>query len=580
MTIDVVMPKMGESVQEGKIIKWHKKPGDQVKRDDVLCDIATDKVDTEVPSAEEGTLAEILVKEGETVAVDTPIARISTDGAGTPARAQETPAATQPATAQPAPKAETTSTASVPQPAQATAPTESAASSSGSGRVEIVMPKMGESVQEGKIIKWVKKQGDKVEKDETLVEISTDKVDTEIPSPEAGVLQEIIAQTGDVVEVGKVLAYLATNSTTTASNVAKTQLAPSIQPAVNTNQNNGAKVSAPAVETQAVTTPVAGSTPPQRMSGKRFYSPLVRTIATQEKVSLEELDSIAGTGIEGRVTKSDLLAYLKNRTARPAASPAAAPTQTAKSEPQKTPPVFAPGEDVEVVEMDYVRQLISEHMVRSKRTSAHVTAVHECDVTIIEKFRAAKKDAFKAREGVSLTPTPFFIQAVAQALRDFPYVNASVDGTKIYLKKHINIGVATALPDGNLIVPVLRDADGMTITGIARALADLANRARTKKLKPDEIQGGTFTITNYGIFGSLFGAPIINQPQVAILGTGAIQKRPVVRELDGTDYIIIRSMCYLSLSHDHRLVDGMLGGKFMSRIVQLLESFDPTAAGI
>ena len=293
-------------------------------------------------------------------------------------------------------------------------------------------------------------------------------------------------------------------------------------------------------------------------------------MATSEHVSLEELDAIPGTGIDGRVTKNDLLGYLKNRTMRPAST--GAPSMP-RVEVRGTPAVVA-GEDVEVVEMDYVRQLISEHMVRSKHTSAHVTAVHECDMTKIEKFRAANKDTFKSREGFSLTPTPFIVMAVAQALREFPFVNASVDGTKIYVKKHINIGVATALPDGNLIVPVLRDADGMSITGIARGIYDLATRARNKKLKPDEIQGGTFTITNYGIFGSLFGTPIINQPQVAILGTGAIQKRPVVRELDGTDYVIIRHMQYLSLSHDHRLVDGMMGGQFMSRLTQLLENFD------
>lgn len=308
------------------------------------------------------------------------------------------------------------------------------------------------------------------------------------------------------------------------------------------------------------------------MSGKRFYSPVVRTIATQEKVSLEELDVIGGTGLDGRVTKNDLLAYLTTRGTRSVA-PTAAPAP--KIPMPKGTPAWVAGEEVEIIPMDNIRQLIAEHMVRSKNVSAHVTAVHECDFTKIEKFRAAHKDAFKKREGISLTPTPFIAHAVVKVLREFPFVNASIDGTNIIVKKKINLGMATALADGNLIVPVIRDADTLSITGIARAVNDLASRARAKKLKPDEIQGGTFTITNYGIFGSLFGTPIINQPQVAILGTGAIQKRAVVREYDGTDSIVIRSIGYLSISHDHRMVDGMMSGMFMSRLVEVLEAFDP-----
>ncbi len=558
MAIDVVMPKMGESVQEGKIIKWHKKVGDKVQRDDVLCEVATDKVDTEIPSADEGILTEILVQEGETVAVGTPIARIG--------------AANEVGSGKPAPKAAPTAAPAAAKPAPAAAPTPAASTSNGGGKIEIVMPKMGESIQEGKIIKWLKKPGDKVAQDEAILEISTDKVDTEVPSPAAGTMGDIVAKEGDVVEVGKVMAYLLSSSAVASASAP----APTPAPAVSkpTSTNGSANGSAPAPSYSPTPVAVAsGTTAPKRISGKRFYSPLVRTIATTEKVSLEELDTIPGSGIEGRVTKNDLLGYLKNRTGRPASTGVSSAPAPAKVEVRGTPAVVA-GEEVEIVEMDYVRQLIAEHMIRSKQTSAHVSAIHECDMTKIEKFRAANKDAFKAREGISLTPTPFIVKAVAQALREFKFINASIDGTKIYVKKHINIGVATALPDGNLIVPVLRDADSLSITGIARAVNDLATRARSKKLKPDEIQGGTFTITNYGIFGSLFGTPIINQPQVAILGTGAIQKRPVVRELDGTDYIIIRHMQYLSLSHDHRLVDGMMGGQFMSRLVQLLEAFD------
>ncbi len=312
------------------------------------------------------------------------------------------------------------------------------------------------------------------------------------------------------------------------------------------------------------------------MSGSRFYSPVVRTIAQSEGVSLEELDRLTGSGIGGRVTKNDLLAYLPTRTSRPAAPAAARPAPAAPRVelPHGTPAVIA-GEPVEIVPMDNVRQLIAEHMVRSKHTSPHVTAVHECDFTNIERFRAKMKDEFKRREGFSLTPTPFIAYAVVQTLREFPYINASIDGTNIVVKKNINLGMATALPDGNLIVPVVRNADSLSITGLARAVYDMAQKARSKKLKPDDIQGGTFTITNYGVFGSLFGTPIINQPQLAILGTGAIQKRAVVRELDGQDVVVVRSIGYLSISHDHRLVDGMMSGQFMSRLVQMLEAMEP-----
>jgi 2-oxoglutarate dehydrogenase E2 component (dihydrolipoamide succinyltransferase) len=461
---------------------------------------------------------------------------------------------------------------------------------------DILMPKMGESVQEGTILRWLKQPGEKVERDEIIAEISTDKVDTEIPSPAAGTLAEIVAQEGETIEVGKVIAYLSSGDDagsavtvpgaepgSPAPQPAAPAPAPAAAPAAGSNgQNGNAPTPAPQQQPVASTEP-AGPIP--RMSGGRFYSPLVRTIAETEKISVGELDAIQGTGLEGRVTKNDLLGYLKTRGTAPAAAPAQAQpaqTQPAQQQPQVqgAPAVKAVsaaprehGPDVDVVPMDRMRQLIAEHMVRSKATSPHVTEVGEADVTGLVRLREGKKEEFKKQQGINLTYTPFLVAAVAAALRENPWVNASVEGTNVLVKKRVNVGVATALPDGNLIVPVVKDADRMNITGIAHAVSDLAARARNKSLKPDEIAGGTFTLTNYGVFGLLHGAPIINQPQVAILGSGAIQKRPVVREIDGEDVILIKSMIYLSLSHDHRIVDGLLGGKFLADVIRHLEAF-------
>jgi 2-oxoglutarate dehydrogenase E2 component (dihydrolipoamide succinyltransferase) len=462
-------------------------------------------------------------------------------------------------------------------------------------RTPILMPKMGESVQEGTILRWLKQPGEHVDRDEIIAEISTDKVDTEIPSPAAGTLAEIVAQENQTVEVGATIAYLSSGSAPQKKAEAQPAPAPAQQPEPAqqpVTQAQSAQQEAPATAQQPVspwtvtgdgklqqqgTPAVANGGPVPRVSGDRFYSPLVRSIAKAEGVSVGELDAIQGSGQNGRVTKDDLLGYLKNRPAtRPAVAPAQAP-QTAQQTAAK--PSAAPaqkkeyGPDVEVVPMDRMRQLIAEHMVRSKQTSPHVTEVGEADVTDLVRLREGRKAEFEKREGIKLTFTPFFIAAIAKALRDNPWVNASVDGTNVIVKKRVNIGVATALPDGNLIVPVIKDADRLNIAGIAHAVNDLATRARNKNLQPDEIAGGTFTLTNYGVFGLLHGAPIINQPQVAILGTGAIQKRPVVREIAGQDMIIIRSMVYLSLSHDHRVIDGLLGGKFLSDVIKALESF-------
>lgn len=442
--------------------------------------------------------------------------------------------------------------------------------------IDVLMPKMGESVQEGTILRWLKAPGDSVERDEVIAEISTDKVDTEIPSPAAGTLVEIVAQENETVAVGNVIAYISGGSGAGAASAPAVAAAPPAQAPVAqavSAPTNGA--AAPAPVAAPVMVPAGDVGPIPRTSGSRFYSPLVRSIATKEGIGLVELEALVGSGAGGRITKNDLMAYMQNRVARPAVAPAAQPATAPAAPHVITPTAGAPkdfGPDVEVVPMDRMRQLIAEHMVRSKHTSPHVTEVGEADVTGLVRLREARKDEFFKREGIKLTFTPFFLAAIAKALRDNPWVNASVDGTNILVKRHVNLGVATALQDGNLIVPVIKDADRLNIAGLAHAVNDLASRARSKSLAPDDIAGGTFTLTNYGVFGLLHGAPIINQPQSAILGTGAIQKRPVVRELLGQDLIVVRSMVYLSLSHDHRIIDGLLGGKFLADVIKFLES--------
>jgi len=471
-----------------------------------------------------------------------------------------------------------------------------------------VMPKMGESVQEGKIIRWVKRVGERVEQDETLLEISTDKVDTEIPAPASGILAEILAPEGETVPVGTVIARIAVTEGAVSVGAPGGQEAPSSKAPEPSVTAPPSPVTAPpppppvaAPEPAASVQPIPA--PPvrsgnghdggvgeriPRMSGRRFYSPLVRAIAEAEGISLQELEQIPGTGLEGRVTKHDLLRYLEQRRARiaqpvqpatpaevaPAVeAPAAAPRIEVREPAPRVGavPAAPAGAEFEVIPMDHVRQLIAEHMVRSKHTSPHVTSVDEADVTGLVRLRERYKEEFERREGVKLTYMPFFIRAAVEALKAFPLLNASVDGKNIIVHKRINIGIATALPNGNLIVPVIKNADALSITGLARAVQDLAQRARTKKLLPDEVQGGTFSITNFGTFGTLLGTPIINQPQVAILGIGAIQKRPVVREIDGSDVVVVRHMVYLSLSFDHRIIDGMLAGQFLQVVRQSLE---------
>lgn len=441
-------------------------------------------------------------------------------------------------------------------------------------QVEMIMPKMGESVAEATIIKWAKKEGDRIEADETVLEIATDKVDSEVPSPAAGILIKRLFQEGDVVQVGKVIALI-------GSEMPSAEIAP-----VETPSAQEAATLAEAHVVVAAQTASNDTIDRISASGK-FYSPLVRSIAQQEGISMAELDALAGTGKDGRVTKNDILAYLPNRkntpvaVAAPAPKPEVveAPKAALVAEPIKASPVIqAPAVSVgagdEIIEMDRMRKLISEHMVMSKHVSPHVTSFVEADVTNIVQWREKVKGEFEKREKEKLTFTPIFIEAVAKAIKDYPMVNVSVDGTKIIVRKNINIGMAAALPTGNLIVPVIRNADQKNLVGLTKSVNDLANRARNNKLSPDEIQGGTFTISNVGTFGNVMGTPIINQPQVAILATGAIRKKPAVIETPQGDVIAIRHFMFLSLSYDHRVVDGALGGSFLRRIGDYLEQFD------
>ncbi|MCS7302397.1 MAG: 2-oxoglutarate dehydrogenase, E2 component, dihydrolipoamide succinyltransferase [Bacteroidota bacterium] len=611
MKVDVVMPKMGESVQEGKILRWVKKVGDRIERDEVLLEISTDKVDTEVPAPASGVITELLANEGDTVEVGKVIARIETEA--TAASAPQPSAAPQEPAHAPQ-SAGVQSSPSVVQPTTSTATVQPAPAASNGGQlVEVVMPKMGESVQEGKILRWVKNVGERVERDEVLLEISTDKVDTEVPSPASGILVERLANEGDVVEVGRVIARIAVGSGATVSPPATTP----VQQASESTSASQQAVSQPA-RTQT-TNGVQGATAPPpmtstrtmkipRVHGQRFYSPLVRTIAEAEGVSLEELETIQGTGLGGRVTKHDLLRYIEQRksqpafTPQPAIAPSAEPVVTPTVTPTPTPvvptptpaaPVSAPtvitppspppphvpkpswGPDVEIIPMDRVRQLIAEHMVRSKHTSPHVTSVAEADVTGIIRAHQLYREEFQRREGIKLTLTPFFAKAIIEGVKQYPMVNVSVDGTNIVVHKNINLSFATLLPDGNLIVPVIKKAQHLNITGLAHAITDLATRARNKKLNPDEIQGGTISLTNMGPWGSLFGTPVINQPQTAIVGVYAVQKRPVVKEINGEDVIMIRHMMYVTITYDHRVIDGALGSSCLRAIVQALEAMNP-----
>ncbi len=602
--VEVEMPQMGESVMEGTVIEWTKSVGDKVEEDETLLEIATDKVDTEVPSPQAGILVEILAEEGDTIEVGQAIAVIETDpdaadtSGGDSGQSQAD--SEQEETEEPAQEAVEEQEKEEPEPAAQ----PSAAEGDDEGeRIEVQMPKMGESVMEGTVIEWAKSVGDEVEEDETLLEISTDKVDTEVPSPQAGTLVEILVEEGDTVEVGQTIAIIATgkaaagaSASTSPSGTQEEQKekqetqasAPSKQPQKQVETTSSSTNGAP-----------SGGTEPQRIgSDGRFYSPLVRSIAKEEGISQEELESIEGSGQGGRVSKEDIMSYLEEREATETEEPAQ-PAQPAAglSKPKEEGPaegeqrsisageldIERPSENVETIKMDRMRKMIAEHMVRSKQTSAHVTTFSEVDVTNLVRWREANKEEFKERAGVKLTYTPLFIEKIIQAIREFPLINSSVDteNDQILLKRDINFGLAVALGEGGeggLIVPVIKQAQEKNLVGLAKAVNNLAVKARSKNLSPDDLVGGTITLTNYGSVGNLMGTPIINQPQVAIMGTGVIEKRPVVRETSEGDVIAIRHMMYLSMSYDHRIIDGAHGGAFLNRVKELLEDFDPDRA--
>ncbi len=437
-------------------------------------------------------------------------------------------------------------------------------------QVDLIMPKMGESIMEATILRWAKNVGDKVEVDETILEIATDKVDSEVPSPVAGVIAEILFQENDVVPVGKAIAVIATEGEAPS---------PKPSPAVKDEQESTATSNGhasgdgqtPAPKPEPVSVGQESAPIPSTSNSGRFYSPLVKNIAKTENISLTELERIPGSGMQGRVTKKDILAYVENRTSAPAAQP----QQPATSQPSTvSKPAVSVSGNVEIVEMDRMRKLIADHMVMSKRVSPHVTSYVEVDVTDMVNWREKNKAAFQKKYGEKITFTPFFIEAITKAIGDFPMVNVSVDENKIIVKKDVNIGMATALPSGNLIVPVIKNANFLNLAGLTKTVNDLANRARQNKLKPEEIQDGTFTLTNVGTFGNVMGTPIINQPQVAIMAAGAIRKKPAVVETEYGDLIAVRQMMFLSLSYDHRVVDGALGGSFLRRVGDYLEAFD------
>lgn len=589
MATEVLMPQMGESIAEGTLTRWFKQPGDVIQRDEPLFEISTDKVDAEVPAPADGVLEKIIVEEGATVEVNTVVAILgSGDGAAAAPAAEAAPVAEatppQPA-AEPAPVAE---------PVAASEPAPTATPAASGSLTDVPMPQMGESIAEGTLTRWFKQAGDTVERDEPLFEISTDKVDAEVPAPASGVLAEIIVEEGATVEVNTVVARIGEAGAASAAPPAPAPAAapepvaaaPAAAPTPVPAPPTPAPV--PAAPAPAAPAPVAAAAVANG-SHKVRSSPLVRRIARDNGIS--DLSVIPGTGAGGRVTKDDILGFIASGTSAPAtpaapaavpAAPAAVPAAPAASPAAAAPapaPALAPqglprgGSQVE--KMSVMRRKIAEHMVDSRRTSAHVHSVFEADMTSIAQMRQKWKNDFISRNGTKLTFMPFFLKACCDALRQFPHVNASIDGDDILLHNDVNIGIAVALDNG-LIVPVVKNVQDMSIAGIQKSVSDVAHRARNKQLLPDEVAGGTFTITNPGQFGGLFGIPIINQPQVAILGIGGIIKRPVV--VDG-DKIAIRDMLYMCLSYDHRLVDGALADQFMSHVKHTLENFDESAIG-
>ena len=540
MPTDVIMPQMGESIFEGTITKWLKKPGETVQRDEPLFEISTDKVDAEIPSPAAGVLSEIKIAEGTTVQINTVVGVIAESGAA---------AAPTPTAPQAVPKAEAEAEA----PA-APAPSQPAAGHGTDGPgTDIVMPQMGESIFEGTITKWLKQVGDSVQRDEPLFEISTDKVDAEIPSPAAGVLSEIKVPAGTTVQINTVVGVIGGTA-------------------------GSAAPAAPAPAPTKAEPPAAVPQEPAASVGENVRSsPLVRKIAKDNNLDLTQ---VSGTGAGGRITKTDVTSFLEKHSAgtgAPVAAPASAPAPqpaAVSAKPAIPAAPTTPALPGELVPLSRMRSIIAQRMVDSKHTNAHVHTVFKIDFTRIVKMREKEKSKYEQRNGVKLTYMPFISRAVIATLRKMPIVNASMEGDAIRYHKNINLGIAVAL-DWGLIVPVIKQAEERSFVGVARAIADLAERARGKKLKPDEVGSGTFTITNPGIFGEQFGTPIINQPESAILGVGGLFKEPaVITDDSGTDSIAIRHMIHLTLGFDHRIIDGADAGKFMAEVKKYLENWN------
>jgi pyruvate dehydrogenase E2 component (dihydrolipoamide acetyltransferase) len=539
MPTEVVMPQMGESITEGTLTKWLKKPGDAVERDEPLFEISTDKVDAEIPSPAAGVVGEIKIQEGATVQINTVVCTIE-EGGATPAKAAPSaPADFNVDSVTPAAEARAAQEASI------LAPQPEAEATAGPG-TEVLMPQMGESITEGTITKWLKNVGDTVQRDEPIFEISTDKVDAEIPSPVAGTLSEIRVKEGSTVTINTVVAVIGGGASAPVAKAASTAPAAPVS-------------SAPAASA------AAGEAPRS--------SPLVRKIAAENNVDLHQ---VPGTGSAGRITKSDILSHLESpgaKTAPPSVAPAVAKASSAPSAPAPAKAAVAAPQLGELVPMTKMRAIIAQRMVESKRTSPHVHTVFKVDMTRIVKLREKEKNKYEQRNGVKLTYMPFITRAAVAALTKHPIVNAAVQGDAILYNRNINIGIAVAL-DWGLIVPVVKHCEEKNFLGVARAIVDLAERARSKKLAPDEVSGGTFTLTNSGIFGEQFGTPIINQPQAAILGIGGLNKEAVVlTDKDGQDTIAVRSIQRFTLGFDHRIVDGADAGKFMTDFKSYLENW-------
>ena len=440
---------------------------------------------------------------------------------------------------------------------------------------ELILPKMGESVAEATITNWLKNEGDTIDAEESVVEVATDKVDSEVPSPVSGTIVKILAQVNDVAAVGAPIAIIETE----AAGDAPAPAAAPVETAAPAPQTAAQEIETSIAAAAATVAPAASNAPIAKNSNGRFYSPLVRSMAKEEGISQAELDAIAGSGKDGRVTKTDLLAYIEGGRAQSAPAPVAAPAPAAPAPAAPAPaatsaPSITPTPGAEIIEMDRMRKLIADHMVNSVHTSPHVTSFVEADMTRVVQWRNKVKNAFQQKHGEKITFTPIIMEAIVKAIQDFPMINVSVDGTKIIKHAHINVGMAAALPSGNLIVPVVKNANQLSLLGLTKSVNDLANRARNNALKPDEISGGTYTLTNVGTFGNVLGTPIINQPQVAIMAAGAIVKKPAVIETPEGDMIGIRHKMFLSHSYDHRVVDGALGGMFVKRVAEYLEAWD------